>query len=436
MASDPTRRDTPEARLHDAFCQHDAGAVREILRDHPEFRTRIDDPVFAFNAPAIVAFAKNLAMVDVLLEFGADPNRRSTWWAGGFHALHSATGAAAERLIAAGATIDACAAAQLDRPEVLRQLIASDPASVHQRGGDGQTPLHFARSRVVVDLLLEAGADIDARDVDHRSTAAEWMLERRRGAGRFELARYLVDRGAAADIFLAAALGLTSAVHMQLHANPNLLRLRTGQGEYGEKPPGSYHIYFWTIGDSRSPLDVARQFDQQDTLEAMLAFASPRERLLFACRQADEESARRMVSEHPGIIQSMTPEDHRAISDAAWNGAVRAVALMLELGFDPRTPGHDSGTALHLAAWEGSTETVAAVLRHPDSRQLVTIKDAHYDATPLGWCCHGSQHGNTGHNHAGVARLLLEAGAEPGPDTDDASPAVQSVIAGWRGKAT
>jgi ankyrin repeat protein len=143
-----------------------------------------------------------------------------------------------------------------------------------------------------------------------------------------------------------------------------------------------------------------------------------------------------MVSEHPGIIQSMTPEDHRAISDAAWNGAVRAVALMLELGFDPRTPGHDSGTALHLAAWEGSTETVAAVLRHPDSRQLVTIKDAHYDATPLGWCCHGSQHGNTGHNHAGVARLLLEAGAEPGPDTDDASPAVQSVIAGWRGKAT
>ena len=113
-----------------------------------------------------------------------------------------------------------------------------------------------------------------------------------------------------------------------------------------------------------------------------------------------------------------------------------AVALMLELGFDPRTTGHDSGTALHLAAWEGSVETVAALLRHPDARQLVAIKDAHYDATPLGWCCHGSQHGNASHDHAGVARLLLGAGAEPGADTDDASPAVRAVIGDWRPRAS
>jgi hypothetical protein len=38
-------------------------------------------------------------------------------------------------------------------------------------------------------------------------------------------------------------------------------------------------------------------------------------------------------------------------------------------------------------------------------------------------------HGNRDHDHAGVARLLLDAGATPGPDTASASPAVQSVIA-------
>ena len=435
MGPDPIAGGTPEDQLRDALCRHDADAARRLLERHPEFRRRIDAPVFAFNAPAIVAFADDPSMVDVLLDFGADPNRRSEWWAGGFHALYSATGAAADRLIAAGATIDACAAAHLDRPETLRELIAANPAAVHLRGGDGQTPLHFARSHRVVDLLLEAGADIDARDVDHRATPAEWMLDRRRHAGRFDLARYLVDRGATADIFLAAALGLTSRVSALLQAKPGLLTLRTGQGEYGEQPPSSYHIYFWTIGDSRSPLDVAWQFEQRETLEAMLTYASPKQRLLFACRQADEESARRIVRNEPGIVQSLTADEHRAIADAAWNGEAGSVALMLQLGFDPRTTGHDSGTALHLAAWEGSVETVAAVLRHPDARQLVAVRDAHYDATPLGWCCHGSQHGNTSHDHAGVARLLLDAGAEPGADTEDASPAVQSVIAAWRSQA-
>lgn len=417
--------------MHDAFERRDAGAVRLLLERHPEFREQINAPVFGFAAPGIVAFADDLAMVNVLLDFGADPNRRSDWWAGGFHALHGATEATAERLIAAGAIPDACAAAHLDRADLLARMIADDPARVHERGGDGKTPLHFAKSRAVVDLLLAAGADIDARDVDHRSTAAEWMLDRQRGAGRYDLARYLVERGASADIFLAAALGLTEKVLAMVQADASLLDLRTGQGAYGEQKPSSYHIYFWTIGGSLSPLDVADQFDQPETLDAMLQHASPLQRLHLACRRGDEARARAIVREHPGILASMTPRDHRAITDAAWNGNARAVALMTELGFDPRTPGHDSGTALHCAAWEGSADSVAALLRHADARALVAIKDAHYSATPLGWCCHGSRFGNPSHDHAAVARLLLEAGARPGPDSSEASPAVQAVLAAW-----
>jgi ankyrin repeat protein len=423
---------SPEERMRDAFRRHDASAVRTLLETHPELCERINEPLFAFDSPAIVAFAGDPAIVDLLLDFGADPNRRSDWWAGGFHALYSATGGTADRLIAAGAVPDACAAAHLDRADLLARLIADDPARVHERGGDGQRPLHFARSRAVIDLLLAAGADIDARDVDHRSTAAEWMLDQKRGAGRFELARYLVERGASVDIFLAAALGLTERVRVMLQSNPRLLDLRTGQGDYGEQPPSSYHIYFWTIGDSRSPLDVAAQFDQQETLQAMLEFASPLQRLLVACRRGDEAEVRLVLREHPGIIESMTSNDHRAISDAAWNGDARAVALMSDIGFDPRTPGHDGGTALHCAAWEGSVETVAALLRRSDAPSLVAIQDARYDATPLGWCCHGSRYGNTSHDHAGVARLLLEAGAQPGPDTREASASVEAVLTSGR----
>jgi ankyrin repeat protein len=402
---------SPEQRMHDALRQRDAQAARTLLESHPKLRERINEPVFAFDSPAIVAFASEPAIVDVLLDFGADPNRRSSWWAGGFHALYAATGAAAERLIAAGAIPDACAAAHLDRPELLARMLAEDPSRVHERGGDGQTPLHFAQSRAVVDLLLAAGADIDARDVDHRATPAEWMLDQKRGAGRYDLARYLVERGATADIFLAAALGDTAKVRAMLDADPKLLDLRTGQGDYGEKPPSSYHIYFWTIGDSRSPLEVAAQFEQDETCEAMLRFASPLQRFTLACRRGDEAAARKLLRDNPELIGSMSTQDHRAITDAAWNGDARAVALMSELGFDPRTPGHDSGTALHCAAWQGSPATVAVLLRRRDATELIAIRDAHYNSTPLGWCRHAVHSGNAGRNHAEIERLLLEAGA-------------------------
>jgi ankyrin repeat protein len=217
-----------------------------------------------------------------------------------------------------------------------------------------------------------------------------------------------------------------------LRANPKLLDLRTAQGDYGEKPPSSYHIYMWTIGDSRSPLDVAAQFEQQETVAAMLEFASPLQRLHLACRRGDEVSARALLRENPGIIESMTPGDHRAITNAAWNGDARAVALMSDLGFDPRIEGHDGGTALHCAAWQGSVETVAVLLRRRDVGELISIKDSHYGATPLGWCFHGSRFGNTRHDHAGVARLLLEVGARPGAGPVEASPSVEAVLTEWR----
>jgi ankyrin repeat protein len=210
--------------------------------------------------------------------------------------------------------------------------------------------------------------------------------------------------------------------------------LRIGQGDYAEQPPSSYHIYFWTIGDGGSPLDVAAQFEQADTVQTMLAFASPLQRFLSASRRGDETGARAVLREYPGINESMTPGDHRAISDAAWRGDARAVALMSELGFDPRTPGQDSGTALHCAAWEGSVDTVAVLLRRPDAHTLVSIRDASHSATPLGWCCHGSRFGNPDHDHAGVARLLLEAGASVEPGSSDASPSVEAVLSEWRRK--
>lgn len=416
----------PVDQLKRALRRANAGDVRRLLERHASLRTAINEPIFSFDSPALVTVGDKPDMVDVLLEFGADPNRKSSWWAGGFHPLYGATPAVAERLLAAGAIVDACAAAHLDRVDLLEAMLAENPERVHERGGDGQTPLHFARSRAVVDLLLDAGADIDARDVDHRSTAAEWMAE-----SRADVARYLVERGASADIFLAAALGLTDRATALVAADPKVLDLRTGQGAYGEKAPSSFHIYLWTIGPNFTPLDTAAKFGQRDVLSALLAVASPTQRLLFVCHQGLADDARAIVREHPEIVQSLRGADRSALTDEAWTGNAKAVELMLELGFDPSAPsgGGPSASALHCAAWQGSVGSVAALLRYPSGRALLNVRESGFQGTPLSWCCHGSQNcGDPRADHAEVARLLIAAGAPIDPKLTDCSDEMQAVL--------
>lgn len=435
MPDGPAAQQPPIERFKRAVRDGDAKSVRALLTQHGDVRANIDAPIFSFDSPAIVAVsAEHVDVIDALLEFRADPNRRSSWWAGGFHALHGKRGAAAERLIAAGATPDACAAANLDRPDLLAAMLADNPARVHERGGDGKMPLHFARSRRVVDMLLDAGAELDARDIDHRSTAAEWMLGDEPDSSRIELATYLVDRGASADIFLAAALGLTDRARLMLEARPALLRLRTSQGDYGEKPPSSYHIYQWTIGPNLTPLQVAAKFGREETRAVMERFASPEERLLLACHLGDGHSARAIVAANPGIVAALGPAERRALTDEAWSDNAPAVELLLELGFDPSVPsvsGPTGGTALHCAAWEGSVACVGAILRRPAGRALLEVRDPTWAGTPLSWCGHGSTNcGNRRADHAAVARALIAAGAHLKPEMTDweGSDAFQAVI--------
>jgi ankyrin repeat protein len=433
IAREVEDRRPPVERFTRAVRDGDAASVRALLERHDAVRAVLDAPIFAFDSPALVAAAEHVDVIDVLLAFGADPNRRSGWWAGGFHPLHVARGAAAARLIAAGAVADACAAAQLDRFDLLAAMLADDPARVHERGGDGQTPLHFARSPRVVDLLLAAGADPDARDVDHRSTPAQWMLGDDAATSRVELARYLVERGASADIFLAAALGLTERARAMLEANPALLRLRTSQGEYGERPPSSFHIYQWTLGPNLSPLHVAAKYGHE-TLAVMERFASDEERLLLACHRGDGVAARAIVDARPGIVSGLGDVERRALTDEAWAANAPAVELMLELGFDPSVPsasGPTGGTALHCAAWEGSVDCVVAILRRSAGRALLETREATYGGTPLSWCSHGSVHcGNPRADHAAVARALIAAGARVTPEMADwsGSDTFQAVI--------
>jgi ankyrin repeat protein len=69
-----------------------------------------------------------------------------------------------------GAPLSVHAAAAFGFTDSLAGLLRADPSLVHAKGGDGCTPLHFARDVATAQLLLDHRADIGARDEDHDST--------------------------------------------------------------------------------------------------------------------------------------------------------------------------------------------------------------------------------------------------------------------------
>lgn len=76
--------------------------------------------------------------------------------------LPEAGRAIAEELIERGAEVDVFTAAALNDEEHLRAVLQTDPALVHERLGDGKTPVNLAvlaGSNATLSVLLQAGAD-------------------------------------------------------------------------------------------------------------------------------------------------------------------------------------------------------------------------------------------------------------------------------------
>jgi ankyrin repeat protein len=388
-----------------AFKADDAAAIRRLLESHPELKAKINDPGSDFQSPLITQ-VRSAAMLDVLLEAGADINARSQWWAGGFGLLDCANRELSLYAIERGAVITGHAAARLGMLEKLKELIAADPQLVHARGGDGQTPLHFAATVEIAEYLLAQGADIDARDIDHESAPAQYMLRERP-----EIARYLVRRGCRTDILMAAALGDMVLVLRHLEADPECIRMRVSDENFpmvGSGKGGT--IYQWVLGWYVSACQVAKSYGHPEIFELLMAQSPVDEKLLNACWLHDEEMVNWLLVEHPTLATALSAASRRHLAHAARNNDIIAARLMLAAGLSVDTFSQHHATPLHWAAWHGNAELVRLILeQHPQLENA----DNDYKSTPLGWAIHGSENGwhrQTG-DYGATVSALLDAGA-------------------------
>jgi ankyrin repeat protein len=332
-----------------AVQEGDADGLRALFARHPELRSKVDEPWFSFDAPALVhaAGSGDRETIDVLLDHGADINLRSRWWAGGTSPLQAVSASMlsynpelATHLIERGAVVDPLSAAGLNMQERLEALVQADPDAVHVRGTDGMTPLHLAATPEIARFLLDCGADIDARDLDHHGTPAQWAVK-----NRLDVCRYLIQRGAESDIFLFCALGDLDRVRAALQSGPQIVHTRTS----GEAPGG--HVYRYTLLAKATPLQIATRFNQKEVF-----------------------------------------------------------GLLLNAGADIAARGEHGGTPLHWAAWSGNLNGVNLLLEH---NAPVDLLCEDYGRTPLGWAVHASTQFSSPNHAPVVERLIAAGAKVP-----------------------
>jgi len=297
----------PTTLLH-AIHAGDTAAARACVLANPALLHAADPKCFGATPLIHAVNTDNRAMVDLLLDLGADINQRSDWWAGGFGVLDSASDELAEHLLARGATLTPHAAARLGKLDALRDMLASHPDLVHARGGDGQTPLHFARTPEIADVLLVHGADINALDTDHASTPAQWL-----GESRPLTAAHLVARGASPDPFMAARVANLSLLERLVRAEPEGANVRVSRKRFPVPPPAAGHIYLYTIGEGCTPLHAAALAEQPGSIRCLATLGA-------------DLNAR-------GGYDDGTP-----LHTASWNDKPRAIDALLDAGADINAP--------------------------------------------------------------------------------------------------
>ena len=166
----------------------------------------------------------------------------------------------------------------------------------------------------------------------------------------------LLDCGVRPSFFEACALGLEADVRRELHENSSAVRQVAHDG--------------WT------PLHLAAFFGHPETVEALLdagadvlAVSRNGESNLpinaaAAGPRADRRSTivRLLISRGAPVDGRGSPSGHTPLHEAAFNGDVALLRLLLESGADRRLRSGDGQTALEIANLKGHDE-VARLLR-------------------------------------------------------------------------
>jgi uncharacterized protein len=146
-------------------------------------------------------------------------------------ALYEGRTEEARSLAAARSGLDVFEAAAIGAVERLRGLLDQDAALVNAWSDDGFTPLHLAAffgHPEAARLLLERGADVEARSTNQQVALDAAPLHSASAAGQLEVCRVLRDAGA--DVNAVQHGGYTALLDAAANGNDELIEFLLERG--------------------------------------------------------------------------------------------------------------------------------------------------------------------------------------------------------------
>jgi ankyrin repeat protein len=378
---DPATPDTDGRTVHQIAKDRGHEAIEVLARDVQGGKTRPDHEMQAIQAIMRAAQSGNLAA----LRAGLDAH--PAWidaLGGGFQkatALHLAV---------------------LRNQHAAIRLLIERGADLNPRDfPDNAAPLHFAAAHgdlETIGLLVEAGADIEGKGDDHGVGVLGWATCFR--DVRQEVAAYLLGHGATLDLWTAIALDRADDLRIMVAEDRSLLAARMTRNQH-----------------RRTPLHHAAFKDRPRMVRLLVELgADPNARDATgatALTTASEEGA------DPGIVAALLEAGVMSDLLTAVNMKRHAEAEAM-LRDDPARIGPDGGDtiALHLSVSKRNLATIRWLLTHGID---VNAKRPMWD------CNHTALHMTIESGAIEIARLLLDAGADPNVRDDK----FHSTALGW-----
>lgn len=288
---------------------------------------------------------------------------------------------------------------------------------------------NMSRDREVVRMLLDAGANADDGESLYHATEGDDL----------ELIETLIQAGANPNGVLHNAL---------YREAPEVLRLllRHGADPVGATSAFDAHpLVHHAIRSGRSVetlgllLDYGVDPGQRDTdgrTAYVLAMWYGRRDLveLFESRgyREDVGPVEQALLEGRKPMEELPEEIQRHLVDTAMGGGVAHVRQLLEAGWPVDARGEHQATAIHFAAWNGNLEMVRTILEFgPD----LTLRDASFDAPPLGWAHHGATYSpSPKDDYPAIIEALVAEGAPMTLEPNHDDERINAVVRRLRGE--
>lgn len=378
---DPYTTDTAGRTIHQIAKDQGCEAVEIVIRNHQGREKRPKAVVEAINGILQAAATGPVALLAERL----DANPELIDALGGGFQKYSAMHCAAGR----------------NHHDCLRLLIGRG-ADINIRDfPDNATALHVAAAVGDLDtvrILVEGGADIVGAGDDYEVGVLGWATCFR--AVRADIADYLLARGAPLTLWTAIALDRGPELRAMIERDPALLDQRMTRNQH--RRTALHHA-----AARDRPVMVGLLLDLGADPQATDATGAT------ALTTATLESADEAVV--TALLDAGAPLDFLTALNLA-----RYDAAEMMLREDPARIGPDGRDtiALHLAVNRRKHEVIAWLIS----------RGVDVDAKRPMWACnHGALHMTVENGEIGIARVLLDAGADPNLRDDK----YQSTVLGW-----